>query len=100
VSPFGRTNFRFFGGGDDFSGGTMTNVPNPSQLGVIVKNAKARAVIYGTYVVAIIAAGAAQVGFASLELAQPDFLVASIAVLAYLGVPVGTLAIANTNSAA
>jgi hypothetical protein len=72
-------------------------VPNASDLGVIVKNAKVRAGIYGTYVVAIIAAGAAQVAFASLELAQPDLLVAGLAVLAYLGVPVGTLAVANTN---
>jgi hypothetical protein len=76
----------------------MSDIPNASQLGVIVKNAKARAAIYGTYVVAIIVAGAAQVWFASLELGQPDILVGVVAVLAYLGVPVGTLAVANTNS--
>jgi len=77
----------------------MSNpIPNASQLGVIVKNARARAVIYGTYVVALIAAGATQVGFASLEVTQPDWLVASLAVLAYLGIPVGTLAVANTNT--
>lgn len=77
----------------------MSNsIPNASQLGVIVKNAKARAVIYGGYVVAIIVAGGAQVAFASLEIAQPDYLVASLAVLAYLGIPVGTLAVANTNT--
>lgn len=76
----------------------MSNVPTPSNLGVIVKNAKARAYIYGAYVVAIIAAGATQVAFASIELGQPDWLVASLAVLAYLGVPVGTLAVANTNT--
>jgi hypothetical protein len=76
----------------------MSDIPTASQLGVIVKNAKARAIIYGTYVVAIIVAGAAQVAYASLELGQPDILVAAVAVLAYLGVPVGTLAVANTNS--
>ena len=76
----------------------MSNVPNSSQLGVIVKNAKARAAIYGTYVVAIIAAGATQVAYAALEQGQPDWLVASLAVLAYLGVPVGTLAVANTST--
>lgn len=74
----------------------MSNVPNPSQLGVIVKHAKARAFIYGAYVIAIIFAGAAQVAFASLELSQPEWLTAGLAVLAYLGVPVGTLAVANT----
>jgi hypothetical protein len=73
-------------------------VPNAGDLGVIVKNAKVRAAIYGTYVVAIIVAGGAQVAFASLELAQPDYLVASLAVLAYLGIPVGTLAVANTSN--
>ena len=71
-------------------------IPNVSELGVIVKDARARSFIYGAYVIAIIAAGAAQVAFASLEIAQPDFLVAAVAVLAYLGVPVGTLAVANT----
>lgn len=76
----------------------MSDIPNASQLGVIVKNARARAYIYGAYVIAIIAAGAAQVGFASLEVSQPDWLTASLAVLAYLGVPVGTLAVANTNT--
>lgn len=75
----------------------MSDAPNASHLGVIVKNAKARAAIYGTYVVALIAAGAAQVGFAALAIDQPDFLVASLAILAYLGIPVGTLAAANTN---
>lgn len=75
----------------------MSDIPNPSHLGVIVKDAKTRAVIYGSYVVAIIAAGAAQVGYAALELGQPDWLRVSLAVLAYLGVPVGTLAVANTN---
>jgi len=79
----------------------MSNpIPNASQLGVIVKDARARAVIYGAYVVALIAAGATQVGFASLEVTQPDWLVASLAVLAYLGIPVGTLAVANTNTSA
>jgi hypothetical protein len=75
----------------------MSDIPTAAQLGVIVKNAKARTYIYGTYVVAIIVAGAAQVAFSSLELGQPDWLTASLAVLTYLGVPVGTLAVANTN---
>lgn len=73
-------------------------IPNSSDLGVIVKNAKARAYIYGAYVVAIIIAGATQVGFAAVEVSQPEWLTAGLAVLAYLGVPVGTLAVANTNT--
>lgn len=73
-------------------------IPTASDLGVIVKNAKVRAGIYGTYVVALIVAGGAQVAFAALEFGQPDILVAGLAVLAYLGIPVGTLAVANTGT--
>lgn len=94
------TNRAAFIGGVSVSQGeeVSTPIPNTSQLGVIVKNAKARAFIYGGYVIAIIAAGAVQVGYASLEISQPDWLTASLAVLAYLGVPVGTLAVANTST--
>lgn len=80
-----------------FKEGADMTIPIPtSSLGVIIKNAKARALIYGIYVLAIIAAGGCQVAFSSLELAQPDWLIAVLAVLLYLGAPVGTLAVANT----
>ena len=92
--PFARTNRPSF---RSLMEEEMSNpIPTANQLGVIVKNAQARAIIYGSYVVAIIVAGGAQVAFASLEIAQPDYLIAALAVLAYLGAPVGTLAVANT----
>jgi hypothetical protein len=76
---------------------TTTTPPN---LGTIIPNASWRRLIYAVYVIALIVAGACQVGFAALELAQPQWLTASLAVLAYLGIPVGGLAIANTPTSA
>jgi len=75
----------------------MSN-PTPNDLGIIVTNAKVRKGIYGGYVIALITAGAAQVAYSSLELGQPEWLVATLAVLAYLGIPVGTLAAANATT--
>lgn len=65
------------------------------DLGLIIKSDKARRIIYGVYVVAVIIAGAVQVGYASVHLGQPDWLTAALAVLAYLGAPIGGLAIVN-----
>jgi hypothetical protein len=52
-------------------------------------------------VIAIVLAGAAQVAYASVESfgGQPDWLTATLSVLAYLGAPVGGLALANTTTA-
>lgn len=74
----------------------MSNVtPN---LGNIITNPLIRKTIYGVYVILIVIAGALQVAYASVESfgGQPDWLTAGLAVLAYLGVPVGGLALANT----
>jgi hypothetical protein len=68
------------------------------NLGVVITNARARRVIYGAYVIALVIAGAAQAWFAALQLAQPSALVGALAVLAYLGIPVGALALANTGT--
>ena len=74
----------------------MSDTSKPNDLGVIISNATARKLVYGLYVIAIVVAGAAQVAYSSLEIPSPDWLVASLAVLAYLGIPVGGLAAANT----
>jgi len=68
------------------------------NLGVVITNARARRVIYGAYVIALVVAGAAQAWFAALQLAQPSALVGALAVLAYLGIPIGGLALANTSA--
>ncbi|TIH33669.1 hypothetical protein [Subtercola vilae] len=62
---------------------------------MIVTNATARKTIYGIYIIAVLAAYGIQVGFSSISVAQPSWLIATISVLAYLGAPVGVLAVAN-----
>ena len=74
----------------------MTDTPTANDLGVIITSARTRKIIYGSYVLALVGAGATQVAYASLELSAPSWLVASVAVLAYLGIPVGGIAAANT----
>ena len=70
----------------------------PSQsLGAIISNLALRRFIYSAYVLALLAAGATQVAVTSLGLTNPDWLVATLAVLGYLGVPVAGLAVANTS---
>lgn len=69
-----------------------------NNLGNIIKNAKVRAGIYGTYVIVGVAIGALQIGFAaSTAGAQPEWLTIALAVFGYLGIPVGSLAVANSS---
>lgn len=72
--------------------------PTPNDLGTIVGSARARKAIYGTYVIGIVILGATQVGFAAISAGQPDWLTVALAVAAYLGIPVGGLAAANTST--
>lgn len=69
-----------------------------NNLGNVIKNAKARAAIYGAYVLIGLVIGALQVGFAAIAgVDQPDWLTISLAVYAYLGIPVGGLAAVNSS---
>ncbi len=77
----------------------MSTTPTPN-LGTIITSGLARKVIYGVYVVLIVIAGGIQVAFAAVSTDQPTWLTAGLAVLAYLGVPIGGLALANTSTAA
>ena len=75
----------------------MSNLtPN---LGSVINNATVRKAIYGVYVIALVGVGALQVAFATIDGPTPQWLTISLAVLAYLGVPVGGLALANTSNA-
>jgi hypothetical protein len=67
-----------------------------NDLGVIVTSNRLRRAIYALYVLALLAAGAVQVAYSSLALPNPSWLIAALAVLAYLGIPVGTIAVSNT----
>lgn len=75
-----------------------TNI-TPGNLGNVIASIKARKAIYSAYIVAGVAIGATQVGFASVEGAgQPTWLTVALAVYAFLSVPLGSLAVANTPS--
>lgn len=71
-----------------------------TNLGSIITNAIVRKSIYAVYAVGIVVLGAIQVGFASVPDwgGQPAWLTAALAVAAYLGVPIGGLALANTST--
>jgi len=73
----------------------MSTTPN---LASVVESPTVRKIIYTVFVVAVVLVGATQVAYAAVELAQPDLLTQALAVLGYLGVPVGGLALANTPS--
>jgi hypothetical protein len=75
-----------------------SKVPTPNDLSRVVTNATARKAIYGVYVLALIAVGATSVGFAAIGGELPEPIVVTNAVLGYLGIPVGALALANTVS--
>lgn len=76
----------------------MSNTTAPN-LGVIITNPFVRRLIYGAYIIALVVVGAIQVGYAAVTAANPDWLIVSVAVLAYLGIPVAGLAAANTSPA-
>ena len=76
----------------------MTTTP-PPNLGNVVTSPLIRKVIYGVYVVALVGVGAVQVAFAAIDIGQPSWLTAAIAVGFYLGIPVGSLALSNTPKA-
>lgn len=70
-----------------------------NNLGNVIANIKVRKAIYSTYVIAGVIIGATQVGFASIEGAgQPTWLTVTLAVYAFLSVPLGSLALSNTPS--
>ena len=73
----------------------MNSSPN---LGAVIESPRARKIIYGVYILIVFVIGCAQVAYASLELGQPAWLTAAIAVAAYAGIPVGGLAAVNTST--
>ena len=75
----------------------MTHTPTPTDLGRVITNARARAIIYATYVIGVVIIGATQVAYAALDYGQPAWLTAAISVAAFLGAPIGALAAINTS---
>lgn len=75
----------------------MSNTNPP--LATIVESTTARKTIYGIYGIVALIVAATTVGFAATTDASiPEWLTITNAVVAFLGGPVGGLAIANTPS--
>lgn len=69
------------------------------NLGSVITSTGARKIIYGLYVLAGVFFGAASVGFATIAGGViPEWVSVGLAVLGYLAIPVGGLALANTGT--
>lgn len=74
----------------------MSNTPNLSS---VIESTTARKTIYSIYGVVALIVAATTVGFAATQDASiPEWLTIANAVVAFLGGPVGGLAVANTPS--
>jgi len=69
-----------------------------ANIGAVVRSPAARKRIYGTYAIFAIAVGAIAAGFLPVMSVLPPWLEAAQAVVAYLAIPIGGLAAANTNT--
>lgn len=74
------------------------SIPTPStpNIGNVVENPTARKVIYGAYAVAAIVVGGIAAYFLGVQDPIPEQVIGAQAVIAYLAIPVGGLALANT----
>jgi hypothetical protein len=68
------------------------------DLGNVIKNDTARKVIYGTYAVGAVVVGGIAAYFLGIQVPVPTEVIGAQAVIAYLGIPVGGLALANTRN--
>lgn len=66
------------------------------DLGNVIESSRARKVIYGVYALAAVAAGGVAAYFLGIGHPIPQEVVGAQAVIAYLAIPVGGLALANT----
>ena len=71
-------------------------IPYDIPLGNIITNPVARKVIYSVYAIAALAVGGIIAYFFSIGVQLPVEIVGAQAVIAYLAIPVGALALANT----
>jgi len=69
------------------------------NLGSVVTNATARKILYGLYVIAGLIIGGASVAYPLIGAGvTPDWVTAGLAVLGYLAIPFGALALANVGT--
>lgn len=75
----------------------MSNpTPSTPNLGNVVENPTARKVIYGAYAVSAVVVGGIAAYFLGIQTPIPEQVIGAQAVIAYLAIPVGGLALANT----
>jgi hypothetical protein len=72
----------------------MSN-PTPPDLGVVIPNSTARKIVYGAYVIAAVIVGGIAAYFIAVGQPLPQIEVGAQGVIAYLGIPVGALALVN-----
>lgn len=73
-----------------------TPTPSTPNLGNVVESPTARKVIYGVYAVAAVVVGGIAAYFLGVQDPIPEQVIGAQAVIAYLAIPVGGLALANT----
>lgn len=66
------------------------------NVGTVIKNPTARKVVYGVYAVGAVVVGGIAAYFLGVQIPIPEQVVGAQAVIAYLAIPIGGLALANT----
>lgn len=74
----------------------MKTIQTNINLAKIIESPVARKWVYSGYGVALLANGAVSSAYLALEQGFPAWLVASTAILSFLGIPVSGLALTNT----
>jgi xanthine/uracil permease len=69
------------------------------NLGNVITSAAIRKYVYGIYSVAALIVGGAAAYFLGIAQPIPELVTGAQAVIAYLAIPVGALALANTSTA-
>ncbi len=75
----------------------MNPAPEQPNIGVVISNPTARKVVYGAYAVGALVVGGIAAYFLGIQHPIPEPVIGAQAVIAYLGIPIGGLALVNTN---
>jgi hypothetical protein len=75
----------------------MTSTTPAPNLGNVISSSKARKVIYGCYAGAAVVVGGVAAYFLGTGAPEPTAVLGAQAVVAYLGIPIGGLALANAD---
>lgn len=69
----------------------------PPNVGNVIKNPTARKAVYGVYAVGAVVVGGIAAYFLGVQHPIPEQVIGAQAVIAYLAIPIGGLALANTD---